>query len=61
MTKITIDMSAIKNEVAVIKNEAFNALNANDMERRNALGRIVEKLKTLQQRLSSDSTKVEIK
>lgn len=61
MTKITIDISAIRNEIAVIKNEAFNALNSDDRKRRDTLGRVVEKLKTLEQRLTSDSTQVEVK
>lgn len=61
MTKITIDNSALRNEIAVIKNEAFQALEADDRKRRDALGRIVEKLKTLQARLDADCAKVEVK
>lgn len=61
MTKVTIDLSAIRNEIAVIKSEAFNALNGDDKQRREVLGRVVEKLKTLQARLASDSTQVEVK
>lgn len=61
MTKITIDNSAVRNEIAVIKNEAFEALQGDDRKRRDALGRIVEKLRTLQQRLSADTTSVEVK
>lgn len=61
MTKVTIDLSAIRNEIAVIKNEAFTALEKDDRARRDALGKVVERIKTLQARLSSDSTIVEVK
>lgn len=62
MTKITVDLSAIRNEITQIKDEAFIALNAkSDTDRRNTLSIIIERLKTLQARMSSDATSVEVK
>lgn len=60
MLKIKIDYSSIRNEIAVIKNEAFQALEGDDRKRRDALGRVVEKLKTLQARLDADSAQIEV-
>lgn len=61
MIKVTVDLSTIKNQIAIIHNEAFSALEKNDNDRRAALGRIVEQLNTIKARLSADSTTVEVK
>ena len=62
MTKVTVDLSAIRNEITQIKEEAFVALNSSsDSQRRDILNRLVERLKTLQARLSSDATSLEVK
>ena len=62
MTKITVDLSAIRNDITQLKEEAFQGLKAtSDLERRRILKLVIEKLKTLQVRLGADSASLEVK
>ena len=59
MTKITVDLSAIRNDITQLKEEAFQGLTAtSDLERQKILKLVIEKLKTLQTRLASNSASV---
>jgi hypothetical protein len=51
MVKVDIDISAIKNEIAQIHSELHATYNMNDTQRRDAVNRLVERVRTLKSRL----------
>ena len=62
MTKLILDMSAIKNEITTIHAEAFRGTNAkSDNERRDILLKVIERLKSLKTNMDSGNVKVEVK
>lgn len=61
MIKIELDISQIKSEVAQIHSELHNTYNMTDTQRRDAVNRLVEKTRTLKDRLNSEQLIVNIK
>lgn len=62
MTKLTLDLTAIKNEITVIHNEAFQGVEGKtDLERRDILLKVVERLKALKTSMDSGNVKLEVK
>jgi N-acetylglucosamine kinase-like BadF-type ATPase len=61
MIKVVIDLSQIRNEIAILTNEIFKGIESDDNTRRQILSKAYEKLKTLQGRINVESGSVEIK
>lgn len=54
MVKVEIDISAIKNEVSRIHNELHETYNMTDTQRRDAVNRLVEIVRTLKTQLENN-------
>lgn len=62
MTKLTLDLTKIKNEITQIHNEAFAGVNeTNDNKRRDILLKVVERLKALKSNMNNDTVTLEVK
>lgn len=62
MTKVTLDLTKIKNEITLIHNEAFSGVNeTNDNKRRDILLKVVERLKALKTNMNNDTVSLEVK
>jgi N-acetylglucosamine kinase-like BadF-type ATPase len=61
MIKVVIDLSQIRNEIAILTNEIFKGIESDDNTRRQILSKAYEKLKTLRGRINVESGSVEIK
>lgn len=53
MVKVEVDVTRIINEVAQIHNELHATYNMNDNERRDAINRLVERVRTLKTQLEN--------
>ena len=56
MVKIEVDISAIRNEIAQIHSQLHETYNMTDTQRRDAVNRTIEKLRTLKAKL--DNTEI---
>lgn len=62
MTKVTVDLNVFRNNLNQLNAEASTALHAkSDLERRDILLRLVEKIKTLKSNLDANNVLVEVK
>lgn len=61
MIKIQVDISQIKNEISQLHNELHSTYNMTDTQRRDAVNRMVERVKTLKTRLENSQLIAEIK
>ncbi len=59
MIKVNIDLNQLKNELAQIHNELFITTSGTDNERRDAVNRIIEKIRTLKNQV--EDIKITIK
>lgn len=58
MIKLELDLSKLRNEISIIENESFLALQKDDKNKREVLGRIVEKLRKIKQELDCCVTEI---
>lgn len=62
MTKLTLDMSALRNEITTIHAEAFEGTKVtSDNQRRDILLRVIERLKALKTNMDTGNVKIEVK
>lgn len=62
MHKVTLDFSALKNEINRIHAEAYEGINVQDNnKRRDVLLKVIERLKSLKTNLESGNVKFEVK
>jgi len=61
MINIKIDISQLKNDITQIHSELHETQNMNDNQRRDAVNRIVEKVRTLKSRLNDSAVDIEVK
>lgn len=62
MHKVTLDFTGLKNEITQIHNEAFQAVETTDQnKRRDALLKVIERLKALKSNLDTGNVKFEVK
>ena len=61
MIKVEVDISRIENEVAQIHNELHATYNMNDTQRRDAVNRLVERVRTLKSMLANKEASVTVK
>ena len=61
MVKVEIDLTAIENEVAQIHNELHATYDMTDTQRRDAVNRLVERVRTLKSALANKEATVTVK
>ena len=61
MIKLDIDISAIKNEISQIHNELHATYNMTETQRRDAVNRLVERVRTFKTKLENDQLIANIK
>lgn len=60
MVKIAVDLSKIKNDLTQIHNDLHETYNMNDTQRRDAVNRAVEKIRTLKIAIESGNGAIEL-
>lgn len=61
MVKIAVDISQVRNEITQIHNELHATYEMNDTQRRDAVNRLVERVRTLKARIENLVPEVELK
>jgi hypothetical protein len=61
MVKVDVDISAIQNEISAIHNELHETYNMTDTQRRDAVNRVIEKVRTLKTALANQQITATLK
>lgn len=61
MVNVSIDISQIRNEITQIHNELHATYEMNDTQRRDAVNRLVERVRHLKSRMENTQPNIELK